>query len=138
SSDDEAVATVTPEGAVTSRGDGQARIICSSGEFADTLPVEVFATVDSLEVSPGSATVAAGTSLTFTAALHDAAGNPIVTPRPVAWTSSAPGVATVDAAGVVVALAAGYAAIRAVSGEAADSALLTVVAAPSVETLAPA
>ena len=86
--------------------------------------------VDSVEVTPSSATATQGGTQLFTAAAFDAAQLPIpgVT---FTWTSTVPAVATVNAAGVATGIAPGDASIIAAApnGE-ADTASLHVDPAP--------
>lgn len=59
----------------------------------------------SVTVTPSSASVVAGGTSAFTAAAFDASSNPVGTT--FTWTTSDPGIATVDASGVVTGVAAG-------------------------------
>jgi len=76
-------------------------------------------------VSPDSAAVPAGGTQQFTAAITDLHGNAIPG-APVAWSSSAPSVATVDGSGLATGVATGQASITATAGAASDAAVLTV------------
>src|SRR5213596_2249200 len=78
--------------------------VASGTTTASTAPV---ATVT---VSPASANVVVGALQQFTPTLRDAAGN-VLTGRTVTWTSSALGVATVNATGLVTGLVVGTATI---------------------------
>lgn len=81
----------------------------------------------SIDVSPTSATVAAGTVQRFVAGGRFSDGTTESPLAGVTWSSDATGVATVDATGSAVAIAAGRARIRASrDGVAAMPALLTV------------
>ncbi|HUF35544.1 MAG TPA: Ig-like domain-containing protein [Gemmatimonadales bacterium] len=71
--------------------------------------------VGSVSVSPGTAAPLVGQTVAFTATVLDGEGAPLED-AVVEWTSSKPGVAGVDAAGVVTALKPGTAAITARSG----------------------
>jgi len=91
--------------------------------------------VASVQVQPGQGTVTVGDELPFTVRALDAGGREI-TGRLVAWSSSAPAVATVTAAGVVTALSAGTADIRAaVDGVTGASELTVAEAAVAAVTL---
>jgi hypothetical protein len=72
------------------------------------------AVVASVEVAPTTSTVRAGTSVTLTATAKDASGNVISTP--IAWLSSDPTVAMVDAAGSVTGVDNGSATVTAAAG----------------------
>ncbi|MGQ0639154.1 MAG: beta strand repeat-containing protein [Gemmatimonadaceae bacterium] len=67
--------------------------------------------VTSVVVTPASATVNLADSAQLNAVARDSAGNAL--PRPITWSSSAPGVASVSSTGMVTALAAGSATITA-------------------------
>jgi hypothetical protein len=86
------------------------------------------APVASVEVSPGSASVAVGSTVQLTAAVRDAGGEPL-TGRPVSWETDAPQVATVSAGGLVRGVGAGGpATIRATSEGKTGTASVTVTA----------
>ena len=87
-----------------------------------------------LEVLPPSGPIAVGAGVTLTTIARSANGTPL-SGVPVVWTSDAPSVATVDAAGLVTGLAPGKTVVQARSG--ATSATVTVqVAANRVTALA--
>lgn len=82
--------------------------------------------VTSIEVSPASAEIERGASAIFDATAFDQFGD-VVPDAPVAWSSSHPCVATIDAAGSATAVGApGTSTIRASSGEVTGSATLSV------------
>jgi len=83
----------------------------------------------SLVLTPSVGSGAVGSSLRFTATLNDSAGRELPTPS-IAWESFDPGVATVDRAGLVRALAPGTARITATSGLWGDTATVTVTPSP--------
>jgi uncharacterized protein YjdB len=127
------VATVDASGRVTGVAPGTATIRATSEGQTGTSTVTVTAApptpVASVSVSPPAAEVQAGGTVQLTATPRDAAGNPL-TGRAVAWESSAPGVATVDANGRVTAVAPGTATIRATSEGRTGTSTITVTAAP--------
>ena len=84
-------------------------------------------------VSPASATVAAGAAQIFTAAAHDAWGNPVATTY--TWTSSDTAVARVDAAGVATGVAAGTVQIRATAANGVYGEAALTVTAPGTAKL---
>ncbi len=89
----------------------------------------------SIAVAPTSATFTfLGESRTFTATVVDQDGN--VVQRPVAWTTDAPGVVSVDASGVATAVGNGTATVRAVLEQVSGIATATVIQTPT--TLQPA
>ena len=85
--------------------------------------------VDRVVLTPMSANVQVGTTLTLTATLLDAAGN-AMRDRKVVWASEKENVATVSQSGVVIALTAGEVRIAASSGGKSASATITVTARP--------
>jgi len=85
--------------------------------------------VASVTVTLGASSLVAGQSTAASAVLRDGGGN-VLTGRTVAWTSSAPSVATVSSSGSVSAIGAGTASIVATSEGQSGSALLTVTEAP--------
>ena len=132
SSLDAGVATVDGVGRVTARAVGTARVVATAGTLVDTAAVTVRQLVAAVAVSPSSPTVQAGGTQQMTASASDANGNP-VPGAAFAWTSSNTQVATVDAAGVVRAAAAGVSYVTATSGGRTATATLTVTAAPVVQ-----
>jgi len=109
SSSNTAVATVDENGLVTAVGAGdQATITATSeGKIGTSSVTVALDPVNTVIVTPPSATLVLGVTPTeqLSAQLKDINGN--VLTRPVTWTSSAPGVASVDANGLVTAIAAG-------------------------------
>ncbi len=97
---------------------------CGDGDDDGTGPQ---AQVAEVEVSSGGTnTIAAlGATLQFTAVAKDASGGTI-SGQTFTWTSSAPGVATVNATGLATALASGVATITAMTGAVSGDAALTV------------
>ncbi len=81
--------------------------------------------VASVTVSPAAASILLGQTVQLTAVVKDANGN-VLTGRPVTWASSALGVASVSATGLVTALALGSATITATSEGQTGSAAITV------------
>ena len=81
--------------------------------------------VESVVVSPSSATLDVGRTLQLTATLLSASGEEVS--GDVSWTSSVSGVASVTNSGLVTAEAEGAATISASAGGQSDSAVVTVV-----------
>jgi uncharacterized protein YjdB len=136
SSTNSAVATVDSTGRVTAKAVGTAQVIARATccNKADTASVAVTQPIASLAVSPKTATLQVGGKVTLTATARDAGGN-VIANAPVSWSTSNPAVATV-AQGVVTAVAAGTATIRATSGSFADSAVITVSTSSTVGPVA--
>src|SRR2546421_12215673 len=91
------------------------------------------APVASVAVAPGSLTVVVGRSQQLVATLKDAKGN-VLSGRQVAWTSSAPTVASVTSSGLVTAVAVGTPTVTATSEGKTGSAALSVGASPPAVT----
>jgi uncharacterized protein YjdB len=102
-------------------------IACSGDDPAGTNPPP--APVATVTVSPRTQTLSVGQTATLTAALADAAGQPI-TGRPVTWTSNDQAVATVSATGLVTAVAEGSAQIDALSEGKYGTAVVVVTRVP--------
>lgn len=90
----------------------------------------------SIAVSPATASVASGSTQTFTAAPKDQFGNPII--ATVTWSSSDTTVGTISSSGVFTALKAGTTKITATSGQVSGSASATVTAVPTPVITTPA
>ncbi|MEX2531195.1 MAG: invasin domain 3-containing protein [Gemmatimonadota bacterium] len=87
--------------------------------------------VASVGVAPAQATLVPGDTLRLSATARDASGG-VLAGRSISWTSESGGVATVSSSGLVEAQAPGEAVIRASSGGASGTAVITVLAAPSI------
>jgi hypothetical protein len=115
--------------------DGQPIVVWSchggSNQRWDVVPVDASEDppppVAEVGVTLSAGAVAVGGTAQAAATLRDAAGNEL-SGRAVAWASSAPGVASVSAAGLVTGLAAGTASITATSEGRSGAAALTVTA----------
>jgi hypothetical protein len=83
--------------------------------------------VASVEVSPASASVAAGSTVQLAAELKNGGGEPL-SGRAVAWTTSSAAVATVSSSGLVTAVSMGSATITATSEGKTGTAQVTVTA----------
>lgn len=135
SSSNTIVATVSTLGLVTGSSTGQATITAASGGVTGQASVSVALTpVGSVSVSPASATLPLGQSVTLEATVRDERGS-VLNGRVVAWSSSNPQSATVDAAGRVTATGAGTAVISAAAGGKTGQATITVPA-PAPEPVA--
>lgn len=110
---------------------GLARIVAISGAARDTAVVSVTTTppppVGSVAVTPQVLTIAPGAGQQLAALARDAGGTPL-TDRPLAWSSTAPAVATVTAAGYVRGVATGSALVVVSSEARADTVRVTVSA----------
>jgi fibronectin type 3 domain-containing protein len=84
-----------------------------------------------VELQPQNTSVAVSESVRLTAQVLSSEGKTL-TGRTIDWTSLQPNIASVDNTGMVRGMTTGLATIRAVSGDAAGSATITVTAAPSI------
>lgn len=141
SSSNETIATVGSTGRVVGIAAGTATItatvdgVSASGQYTVTpLPVGI------VSVSPATSTLIAGQTVQLSVNLFAANGTPLASQgRIVTWSSVHPTIATVNASGLVTALANGQAAINATVEGVIGSALVTVAAIPVASvTLAPA
>lgn len=140
---------VLSAGQTLTNADGRARtswtLSTQAGQqraYASTLTTEGTRTVgfivpvapgptSAVTLSPAQASIVTGETRQFVATRVDTYGNPI-TDRPVAWSSTNPAVATVNAqTGMVTAVAAGTTEIRATTEGKSAGASLTVVAGAS-------
>ncbi|MEP6573856.1 MAG: Ig-like domain-containing protein [Gemmatimonadota bacterium] len=137
-SDNQASVTVSSSGVVTGVAYGNATITASSNGKNGTALISVdSANVATVTLAPTSLTIAVGASAPLSATTRDTAGQTL-TGRVVSWSSSAPGVATVSATGVVSALTRGTATITASSeGKLGTASITTVPGAPASITLFP-
>lgn len=131
-----AVARVSASGLATAVGPGLAVISAMAGGVTGVATLAVSQVPAAVAVSPLVVAIPVGAQQPFVATVTDS-GGAVVNGSALIWTSSAPSVATVDAAGVATALAPGTAAIHAASGGAKGQALLTVgTPQPSPDTVA--
>ena len=129
-SNNPAVATVDPSGAVTGVTPGSAIVSAASeGQLGLALVTVLLRPVALVLVSPAEAAVLEGDSMPLEAALRDEFFN-LLTDRVVTWASSNPSVATVDSTGEVAGIASGSATITATSEGKAGQAVITVAPRP--------
>ena len=120
------VATVETSGLVTAVAGGTATVTASAGTATGSAAVTVMQTVASVEVSPAMAELTAvGATVQLTAEAFDANGHPAVGAE-FSWESDDPGIATVDASGLVTAVGIGTATITATVGSASGTVTVTV------------
>jgi len=126
-------ATVSASGLVTGVAAGQATITARSESRSGTTAVTVQPLppppVASVAVTPASSTILVNATTQLTATMSDANGA-VLTGRAVAWSTSAGGVATVSATGLVRGVAAGQATITATSEGQAGTVGVTVQIPP--------
>jgi len=125
---DVAVATTTGTGTVTAVATGATTIVATSGAVADTANLTVaVVTVDSVDVSPDSLSVAVSGTDNVSARFFDDQGTEILGPT-ATWQSTDAAVATVTSTGVVSGVAPGTAWIVGTEENGADSTHVTVIA----------
>lgn len=129
------VATVSPSGVVTAIAPGSATVTAAVEGVTGSAAIAVLPIpVASVLVSPPTGGVQVGATLTLTATPRDSAGMTLAG-RAVAWSSSAPGIATVSSAGVVTGVAPGTASIGAtVEGMRGDATITVTSVASSCTT----
>ena len=124
------VATVSASGLVTSVGPGATAIQASADNSSGFAAISVTAPVSSVVVTGNAGVIPVGLTQQLTANLRDARGNSVYL-RAVAWTSSAPTIATVSNSGLVTAVAAGTATITATSeGRTGTATVTTAITFP--------
>ena len=123
------VASINSSGLATTLTAGQTTITATVGAFSDTSTLTVVAAnLLSIAVTPSPDTIAVGTSVQLTATgTFDDGSTQVLTA--VTWSSSASGVAIVDASGNVTGTGVGPATISAKSGTVTGNASVTVTAA---------
>jgi hypothetical protein len=124
------MASVSAAGLVTAVSPGRAVIAATSdGKVGEAVIRVDPAPVASIEVLPESAWTAVGRTVTLGALLRSANGV-VLSPRPITWTSSDGGKASVTSAGAVSALAPGWVVITATSEGKSDSTIVGITATP--------
>ena len=132
---DPGVATVDGNGRVTAVANGVAQISASVGNAQTSATVIVMQTAETITVRPDSVTLRAiGETALLTATATDSGGSAISDPV-VNWSSSDPGVATVNHEGLVTAVSNGTATITATLDGASAFATVTVSAIDRIDVL---
>lgn len=128
SSSDEDVATVSGTGLVSGVSDGEATITATSEGISGSAEVTVLTPVATVEVTPDAVTIAPTETAQLVAVTRDADGNQLAG-RPITWSSSDDGVATVSLDGLVRGVDDGTATITATAEGESGTAAITVVSA---------
>ncbi|MFP4624480.1 MAG: Ig domain-containing protein, partial [Gemmatimonadota bacterium] len=123
------VASVSDAGLVTAVANGAAHIRAAAGGVTDSAAITVEQSAAAVAVSPAELALLAGETGQLNATATDAGGTAIADAS-FSWSSSAESVATVDAAGLVTAVAEGEAWVRASHGGLVDSARVEVSPVP--------
>ena len=130
SSSNSSIATVSSSGLVTAVHSGTANITASAGGASANAAVTVSAgTVSTVSVTPGSASLVAGTTQQLVANLTDNSGS-AVTGQTVTWKSSDASIVSVSSSGVATAAHTGSAIVTATAGTVSGQATVTVSAGP--------
>ena len=130
-----ALATVNASGLVAAVAKGSVTITAISEGKTGTAPLTIAAkSVTSVSVSPNPASATVGQTAQLSAVALDAQGA-AMSGRTFTWTSSAPSVATVNAAGLVTAVAAGSATISATADGVPGTATFSVTAVTAASVI---
>ena len=125
-------------GLVTAVANGSATITATAGGASGSATVTVAQAVSTVAVTPVEAGIAAlGDTVRLAAEALDANGNAVAGSE-FSWESGDAAVATVDASGLVMAVANGNATITATSGSVSGNATVTVAQEASTVTVTPA
>jgi uncharacterized protein YjdB len=124
------LASVSSSGMVTGLQIGTAVIIATVDGIAGSATVQIRPVpVATVTVTPSTASLTAGQTVTLSATLQDASGNTL-TGRPLSWSSSDNTIATVTSAGDVTGVGTGVATISATSEGQVGTATVTVGMVP--------
>jgi uncharacterized protein YjdB len=124
------IASVSTSGVVTGLAVGTTQVAASAGGKSAIAAITVQRVpVASVVVRPTTADATAGGRVQFTATAYDASQTAL-TDRPITWSSNNESMATVNANGLVTALAAGVVTITATAEGKSDAATLTITRAP--------
>jgi uncharacterized protein YjdB len=135
SSSDPNVATVDSSGVVTGVQEGDVVITARAEGVNATANVSVGAPVATVDISPDGGAIDVGQTLQLDATIQDAGGNDLS--RSVTWTSSAPGVVSVNQTGLATGQSQGTADITAESEGVSDTVSVTVSAPVDSVTVTP-
>jgi trimeric autotransporter adhesin len=132
SSSDTSIATVSAAGVVTTVAAGTANIIATIGALTDSSTLTVVpAHLTSIAVTPATQSIAAGTTLQFSAVgSFDDGSTQLLTN--LTWSSSSTSVMTITSGGVGIGVGPGTSTITAASGSVSGTASLTVTGATLV------
>ena len=127
-SSNETIGTINADGIFTALAAGTTTLTATAGEVSGTAAVTVIAAepaLAKLAVSPSAAILDAGETRQFDVVAFDRFGN-VVADVAVTWTSSDPGVGTIDTCGLFTAICAGTTTLTATGDGAAGTATVTV------------
>lgn len=137
-SSDTLVAVVDDSGLATGVAEGTATITATSSEVTGSAELTVAVPMPTtVAVSPDAVALSAlGDTARLSARVFDQTGRPMAGAA-ISWSSSEASVATVDSSGLVTAEGMGSAMVRATSGEASGSAIVTVMQSADSVTVLP-
>lgn len=131
------IATVSSSGSVTAVAPGTAIVTATIGSSNGSAVITVTPpSVASIVVTPPSASVQIGSSLTLVAQPRDAQGNAL-TGRALAWQSLAPAVVSVSTSGVVTGVGTGSGVVTVTSESITQNVNVTVTTQVATVTLSP-
>jgi uncharacterized protein YjdB len=129
STNNPAVATVTPEGVATGVSPGEARITAKAGGVLQSIDVTVVsAQIGSVIIKPSALSLKQGETGNLSAEVRDGQGN-LLSSVPVTWASERVAVAQVDGAGRVTGMTEGSAEVVARAGGKSALAMVSVTGA---------
>ncbi len=135
-SDNPTIAQVGSSGLVTGVSEGAATVTATSESVSGHVTVTVTPPhVATVEVAPNAPAIEVGGSAQLVATLRDANGTELHG-RSITWMSDNPTIAQVDAAGLVVGIAAGAATVTAMSESVSGDATVTVTAPAPQDSVA--
>ena len=138
SSSNPAVASVSANGLVTARGDGDATITATSGGASNEVEITVAQAAAEINITPASVTLTAlEDTLQLSATVRDEKNQPISNAI-VSWSSSNSVVVSVSPRGLVTARGNGEVTITATSGAKSSTAEITVEQLPTTIEITPA
>jgi len=121
--DDETVATIAEDGTLTAVAPGRATVTATCGDKTATATIEVIVPLTSISLDKKTARIEKEGTTTLTVTYNP---EDTTDAKDVTWTSLNPSVATVDENGVVTAISAGTAVIKAQVGDKIDTCTVTV------------
>lgn len=130
-----------PASDLTVPGQASVRVVnpAPGGGTSEALPLTIVASLVYVDMQPDTATVESGSTVTLTATARDIHGNDLG--LPLAWYSTNPGIATVNANGVVTGVSTGIAHIIAHNDQVSGTALIRVnpaaIATPHIVSISP-
>jgi uncharacterized protein YjdB len=127
------ISNTSPIGVASALAGGTTNISATSGVVSGTVPLLVSSsTLTSVTLTPGTSTMAIGSTSNFRALAHYSDGGSVTVGTDVAWQSSDPTVASINAQGSITGLKAGTTTITATLGGQSATATMTVEPVTSI------